>query len=203
MQRIIIAGIAGGIAMFVMMSIAHMSPISQIGISQMANDRPALAALENATGNRTGLYIFPSVDMKAKDAMARMDAAVKVEPFGIMAYQPPGSASGISAGKLIAEFLVELVQALIAAALLSVTVLAAYWSRVGFVTLVGLVSAVTTNLSYWNWYAFPASYTLANMAIEIAGFFAAGLAIAALLKPMKAAAPKPRDVSATPAEGHA
>lgn len=185
MGRIILAAIAGGFAMFVMMSIAHMSPVSQIGFSQMSDDGPVLAALQKATGNKTGLYIFPAVDMKAKDAMAKMDAATKVEPFGIMAYQPPGH-MGISPKLLITEFLVEIAQSLIAATLLSFAMLTAYWSRVGFVALVGLVSAITTNISYWNWYAFPTSYTLANMGIELVGFIAAGLAIAALVKPKAA-----------------
>src|SRR5215469_2752730 len=203
MQRIIIAGLAGAVAMFVMMAILHMSPVSQIGISQMTNDGPALAALQTATGNKTGLYLFPSVDMNAKDAMAKMDAATKVEPFGLMVYQPPGLVSGISPGRLFGEFLIEVVQTLIEATLLSFAVLTTYWSRVGFVTLVGLVSAVTTNGSYWNWYPFPLSYTLANMGIELAGFFVAGLAIAALLKPQKAAPQKQHALNGAAAESRA
>jgi hypothetical protein len=78
-----------------------------------------------------------------------------------------------------------------------------YWSRVGFVTLVGLVSAVTTNGSYWNWYPFPLSYTLANMGIELAGFFVAGLAIAALLKPQKSAPQKQHALNGAAAESRA
>ena len=185
MGRIILAGIAGSVAMFVMMSIMHMSPIAQIGISQMTNDGPALDALQKATGNKPGFYIFPAVDMKAKDAMAQMAARVKVEPFGVMAYQPPGSAGGFSPMLLAREFAKELVQSILLALLLSFVLLTAYWSRVGFVVLVGVVSTMTTNLSYWNWYAFPTSYTLANMTIEVAGFLAAGLVIAALLKPRR------------------
>jgi hypothetical protein len=78
MGRIILAGIAGSIAMFVMMSIMHVSPLAQTGFSQMTNDTPALDALQKATGNKPGLYIFPTVDMKAKDAMAQMAARMKV-----------------------------------------------------------------------------------------------------------------------------
>jgi hypothetical protein len=186
MGRIIFAGIAGGVAMFVVLSILHMSPIAQIGFSRMTNDAPALDALQKATGNKTGLYIFPTVDMKAKDAMAKMDARMKVEPFGFMAYQRPGTAAGISAGKLAAEFGKVLVQSILAALLLSFAMLAGYWSRVGFVALIGVVSTLTTNISYWNWYAFPTSYTLANMFIEFSGFVAAGLALAWLIKPRRA-----------------
>ena len=186
MGRIILAGIAGGVAMFVMLSILHMSPIAQIGFSQMTNDTPALDALQKATRNKTGLYIFPTVDMTQKDAMAKMDARMKVEPFGFMAYQPPGTASGISAGKLIGEFSKVTIQSILAALLLSFAALASYWGRVGFVAAIGLISTLTTNISYWNWYAFPTSYTLANMFIEFAGFIAAGLVLAWLIKPQRA-----------------
>ena len=119
MGRIILAGVAGSVAMFVMMSILHLSPVAQIGFSQMTNDAPALDALQKATRNKSGLYIFPTVDMKAKDAMAQMDARMKVEPFGIMAYQPPGVRGGPQVKLLVGEFVKEIVQSLIAAVLLS------------------------------------------------------------------------------------
>ena len=182
MGRIILAGIAGGVAMFVMISVLHISPISEIGISQMTNDTAALDALQKATGNKKGLYIFPTVDMKAKDAMAQMDARMKVEPFGIMAYQPPGTASGISPKLLATEFVKQVVQSIVVALLLSFAMLATYWGRVGFVAAIGAVATLTTNISYWNWYGFPTSYTLANMFIEFAGFVAAGLVLAAMVK---------------------
>jgi len=186
MGRIILAGIAGSIAMFVMMSILHMSPVAQIGFSQMANDTPALDALQKATGNKPGLYVFPTVDMKAKDAMAQMDARMKVEPFGIMAYQPPSALpGGFQLKLLVREFASEIVQSLVAALLLSFAVLATYWGRVGFVVLIGAVAAIATNVSYWNWYGFSTSYTFASIGIELASFFAAGLVLAVLIKPRR------------------
>lgn len=203
MGRVILAGIAGGAAMFVMIAILHLSPISEIGISQMPNDAAALDALQKATGNKTGLYIFPYVDMKQKDAMAKMDARMKIEPFGIMAYQPPGIASGIAPKQLVTEFAKQAVQSTLVALLLSLTMLATYAARVGFVALIGIVSTLTTNISYWNWYAFPTSYTLANMFIEFAGFFVAGLVIAALLRPAKPAPPKQQEIGVTASAGRA
>jgi hypothetical protein len=183
MGRVVLAGLAGGILMFVWTSIAHVAlPLGQIGFSQMADDAPALAALQTATGNKPGLYIFPTVDMTAKDAMAKGEAARKTKPSGIMVYQPPG-APGMTPMLLVREFVTEVIEALIAAVLLAQTSIGGYFGRIGFVTLVGIVSAIATNVSYWNWYAFPASYTLANMGVEIVGFLAAGLAIAGLVKP--------------------
>jgi hypothetical protein len=182
-MRILVAGILGGIAMFVWTSIAHVAlPLGQIGFSTMANEGPTLSAISAATGSKRGLYLFPSVDMNAKNAEAFEAAKLKTEPSGILVYQPPG-APGMTPKTLIHEFLTELVEALIAAALLAQTAIGAYLGRVGFVTLTGIVAALATNVSYWNWYGFPMSYTLANMGIEIVGFLVAGLAIAAWLRP--------------------
>lgn len=75
-----------------------------------------------------------------------------------------------------------LVEALLAAWLLSRTRLAGYASRVGFVFVVGLTAAITTNIPYWNWYGFPASYTMANITIQLVGFLIIGLVAAAVMK---------------------
>jgi len=143
----------------------------------------ALAKFQNAS--LPGLYIYPTVDMRSKDAMSKAEAVRKVMPSGILIYQPPG-VPGMTPKLLGTEFATEVVQALLAALLLSFAMIATYWGRVGFVVLVGLASAISTNISYWNWYSFPASYTLANMGIEIASFIAAALVIAALVKPKAA-----------------
>src|SRR5579863_7866706 len=86
MGRIVLAGVLGGVAMFVVMSIFHMSPVAQIGFSMMKDDAAALSALQTATDNKPGLYIYPTVDMKAKDAMAKAEAARKTNPSGILIY---------------------------------------------------------------------------------------------------------------------
>lgn len=181
--RILVAGILGGIVMYVWTSVAHVAlPIAQIGVSGMSHEDTVLPALNAATGMKRGFYFFPFVDMNAKNAMATEEAKLKVEPTGIVIYQPPGT-SGMTPIMLIREFLTELVEALIAAFLLAQTGIASYLGRVGFVALTGVVSTLATNVSYWNWYGFPANYTLANMFIEIVGFLLAGFAIAAWLRP--------------------
>jgi len=50
-------------------------------------------------------------------------------------------------------------------------------SRVGFVAMVGLAAAITT---------FPAAYTLGYGFTEFVGYVAAGLAIAAIVRPKAA-----------------
>ncbi len=180
-MRTILAGVVGAIAMFVWTSIAHVAlPLGQIGLSQIPDEAPVLASIQHAIGSGSGLYFFPWIDPKRSDAMAEETARMKVNPSGLLIYHPPG-AGGMTATMLIVEFVKEAVVSLIAAFLLARSVLFSYAARVGFVSAIGLAATLTTNLSYWNWYGFPTSYTLAAMLTEFVGYFAAGLAIAAIL----------------------
>jgi hypothetical protein len=95
-----------------------------------------------------------------------------------MIYHPPGSDEGMSAATLASEFAKETVQALIAAFLLSMSVLAGFGTRVAFVTLIGVSAGIATNASYFIWYGFPLDYTVAQIVIEIVGALFAGVAIA-------------------------
>jgi hypothetical protein len=88
----------------------------------------------------------------------------------------------MTTGQLVTEFLIEVLQALLVAFLLAQTRLVRFRSRLGFVAAVGVLAAIATNVSYWNWYGFPGAYTAAYMAIELVGIVCAGLAIAAVMK---------------------
>lgn len=182
-MRIIIAGIVGGIAMFIWTSIAHVAlPLGQIGFSQIPQEAQVLAAMHDSIGDKAGLYFFPWTDMKSKNATAEAEAKMKLNPSGLLIYHPPG-ATGMTSKLLINEFVKEAVISLIAAFLLAQTALAGYAARVGFVTLTGVAAGITTSVSYWNWYGFPTDYTIAYMSIDIISYLAAGLAIAAIIRP--------------------
>lgn len=181
-MKIVLAGLAGGIAMFVWTSIAHMAlPLGQTGFSQIPEEASVLTTMHHAIGDASGLYFFPWTDMKNSNAMADEAAKLKVNPSGLLIYHPPG-AGGMTTAMLIVEFAKEVAVSLIAAFLLARTILLSYAARAGFVALIGLAATLTTNVSYWNWYGFPGAYTAAYAAIDIIGYIVAGLAIAAVLK---------------------
>jgi hypothetical protein len=70
----------------------------------------------------------------------------------------------------------------IAVFLLGLTRLRTFVARVNFVLLIGVVVAIGTNLSYWNWFGFPWNYTLAAVFIQVVGFLCAGLVAALVLR---------------------
>jgi len=178
-MRIVIAGLLGAIAMFVWTSIAHVAtPLATIGFSKMSNEAAVLAAMHGNVGEKPGLYFFPWVDPNDPQLMAKSAALMKTNPAGLLIYKPPG-ASGDMTPMLVEEFVKELALSLIAAFLLSLTMIAGFWKRVGFVTLAGVIAPLGADVSYWIWYGFPTSYTLSQITIEVVGAFVAGLAIAA------------------------
>jgi hypothetical protein len=181
-SRIILAGVAGGIAMYIWGSLAHgVLPLGTIGVREIGGDEPALLGLLHTTvGESSGLYIFPSSGQKT-GAMKNYDQKLAANPSGLLIYHPPGEKS-LTPGQLIAEFLAELCEALLATYLLAQTRLVSFAARVGFVTVAGLLASLPTNLSYSIWYGFPGNYTIGYMAIQIIGFFVAGLAIAGLTR---------------------
>jgi hypothetical protein len=182
-MRILLAGLLGGIAMFVWTSIAHMAtPLAAIGFSKMHHEQVVLDAMKQGVGDHAGLYFFPWVDPNDPKMEEKSAALMKTNPSGMMIYRPAGASFGMGP-LLVKEFAKELAQSLLAALLLSLTLLTGYFARVGFVAVIGLFAALGTDVSYWIWYGFPASYTLAVITMNLVGAVAAGLAIAAIVKP--------------------
>ena len=183
-SRLAFASLAAGIAMYFWASIAHMAlPLGRIGVSQINTNEPAvLDAMRTSLGPGHGLYIFPSMgDASSPDAMKTYDAKLVDNPSGILIDNPPGAHS-LTPKQLITEFLAELLEAALAVYLLSFTRLTTLTSRIAFVAAIGFLASLPTNISYWNWYSFPGSYTLAYMFTEIVGFVIAGTVAALILR---------------------
>lgn len=187
-MRVLLAGILGGIVMFIWASIAHMAlPLGEAGITEIPNESAVLNSMQNNIGDNTGLYIFPGLGV-AKDAtreeknqaMKGMQQRIATNPSGILMYHPPGRqfAFGKSLG---IEFSTELLEAILVIWLVAQTRIATVGGRVGFVLVAGILAAITTNVSYWNWYGFPGVYTASYMLIEIIGFFLVGIVAALIL----------------------
>jgi len=185
--RVLMAGLAGGVAMFVWASLAHMVlPLGGVGITEIpSNETALLESMHQSLGNASGFYLFPSFGFESaasrNDAMKNYDAKLVTNPSGLLIYHPPGAKS-LTPGLLMTEFLVELLEALLAVWLLAQTAITSLGGRIGFVATAGLLASLPTNVSYWNWYGFPGSYTASYMAIQIAGFAIAGTAAALILR---------------------
>lgn len=185
MGRILLAGLLGGIAMFIWTSLAHtVLPLGQMGVQEIANDAPVIATLQGALGDRDGLYIFPGSGngAKSEDAASRktMEERTAKEASGLLVYHPPGrdTAMGPYIGK---ELALEIFQALILAWLISTSTASGLGGRTLAAVGVGLVVAVATNGSNRIWYGFPTDFTFAAILIQVVAYAVAGAVIAAIL----------------------
>ncbi len=192
--RIVLAGVLGGIAMFVWSATAHLAtPLGEVGIKELPNEQPVLAALEQHVGKAHGLYLFPGTGLgpgatraDKRAAMPKVLEKMKTGPSGLLLYHEAGHGISFTPDRLLLEFLTELTEALLAAWLLAQTRVVSYARKVWFVVVVGVAAAITTNLPYYTWYGFPRRYTAAYMLVEVVGYLCAGLVIAGLLKSARA-----------------
>jgi hypothetical protein len=193
-KRIILAGVLGAVAMFIWTAIAHMAtPLADAGISEIPNEEAVLAAMESGIGAKGGLYMFPGMGLgpdathaQQSEAMKDYEAKLAKNPSGLLLYHPAGSRAMEMPKHLTIEFITQLVQGLLMVALLAQTRLVTFGGRVAFVTVAGILAAITTNVSYWNWWGFPATYTFPYMFIRIVGFFVLGLVAAFMLRKSEA-----------------
>jgi len=188
-MKILLAGVIGGIVMFIWTSIAHMAlPLGEAGINEIPNESAVLGAMQSSISDKTGLYIFPGLGVgknatreEKSEAMKQMQQKMAANPSGILMYHPPGRPFAF--GKSLAvEFSTEVLQAILVIWLLAQTRIGSFGGRVGFVLIAGILAAITTNVSYWNWYGFPGVYIASYILIEIVGFFLVGIVAALLLR---------------------
>lgn len=188
-KRVVIAGILGGLTMFVWLFVAHeFLPLGELGVQEIPNDGPVLTAMQAAIP-QAGLYLFPGMGLGPNPTMQQRNAAMPAymkkyeqSPHGILVYHPPSGAFNFGAA-LAKEGAINLLEAFLVAWLLSLAAAGrAYSARAGFVVILGVLAAVTTNLEYWNWYNFPGNYVAGYMVTQIIGFTLVGLVVAAFVK---------------------
>ena len=186
-MRILLAGILGGIVMFVWTSITHMAlPLGEAGINEIPNESAVLSAMQSSIGDKTGLYIFPGLGVgtnatreEKSEAMKQMQQRIAANPSGILMYHSPRPSVRIWQ---IARYRIQHRSAPSNSGNLAQTRSGSFAGRVGFVLIAGILAAITTNVSYWNWYGFPGVYIGSYMLIEIVGFVLVGVAAGLVLR---------------------
>ncbi len=103
----------------------------------------------------------------------------------MLIYSPTGK-EPMPPSTLLIELFTDIVAAFIAAFLLG-KMSGTFRSRVTAVMLMGLFAWVAISWPYWNWYEFPASFTIAEGIDQVVGWLFAGLAMAKIMKPSQTA----------------
>lgn len=182
-----LGGLVGGLVIFFWGAVAHMaSPLGTMGISRIdpAREDAFLASLKGSV-DAPGLYFLPGLDMigtPSESEQKAWEAKLASGPSGIMVITPSGG-EAITPRQLLTEFGTGILASLLAGGLLLSTRLC-YARRVLFVAGLGLFGWLSIGLPYWNWYKFPTAFTGALLIEECVGWLLAGLAIAAIVKPV-------------------
>ena len=182
-MRILIAGILGGIAMFIWGAVAHtVLPLGEAGMHVGTPSAATLAALKQDSGGAgAGIYMLPSptnevmADEKAMQAFASEHGN---DAYAFVVYQPGGNPVMSDMGPaLIKQFASDTLAALVVAFVLALGAFG-FGKRVMIAGALGLFSWLTISVPYWNWYLFPLDFTLANLVEQVVGWLIAGAAMA-------------------------
>lgn len=189
-KKILLGGVVGGIVIFVWSAISHIVlPLGEVGIKDLPNEEMVVTAMR-ANITDPGFYFFPGMGLSAgmskeekQASMQRWQEKYRQGPNGILIYHPQGQDPMMAKGLLI-ELLSNIAGALVAAYLLAKAVvgIASFGGKVLFVLLLGLFASLAIDISYWNWYGFPGSYTLVQIIDQVVGWGLAGLVLAAIIK---------------------
>lgn len=189
-MRVIIGGVAGGVAMFMWGALSHMVlQWEEATIKDFPNEEAVIPILQTNV-NSSGFYFFPGMGVlpsatkeQKAEAMKKWTEKYQAGPRGIMIYRTDGG-QAMAPKQLGLQLAAEIVAALVAAIVLAnATSLRSFGGRLILVTLLGLLPFCMVNFPYWNWYGFPDNYTLVQLGDKIATFFIGGIFLAAIVKP--------------------
>jgi hypothetical protein len=183
MYRILLSGLLGGVALFSWEFIAHdLTPLGTAGMGRLDNEDTIRAGFKQNV-SRPGLYYFPAPALapgmssaQQQEAMTKAVELTRTGPNGLLLVHD--GQEMITPRQLITQFVLDVLAMLMAAFLLARLPATVFFNRVLFVTALAFLPGLRTSLPMWNWYGFPAAYTAAQIAIDVVGFFAAGLILA-------------------------
>jgi hypothetical protein len=191
MKRTLLAGILGGLVLFIWSAAVHMNPITgPMGLSMLNEKEDTVVAVIRDNVPQPGMYFFPGMDMTkhmSKEDEAAWTAKYKAGPAGLLLIEPKGG-DPMMVSQLATEFILNFLCAIIAAFILASTV-GSYFRRVATVMLLGLFSWLGISMAYWDWYWFPFPLVALDAIDYVIGWLLAGFLIAKLIKPPALPAP--------------
>jgi hypothetical protein len=192
MGRTLLAVLLGAVIHFAWGYVSHVQlDWHERTTGNVPNETGLVSAL-GAAASEEKVYMFPPhPDKSATEAMLKeYQAKVKDGTSGLVMVNH-GGIEPWSPQQFGNAFLLELVATVMVVFVLVVTLPAqqTYLKRVFVVIVMGIFAAATRDLLFWNWMGYPLYYTAINAADCVVGWTAAGIVIAALVKPSAPAAP--------------
>ncbi len=180
-MRIVIAGLVGGLVMFLWGAVSHMLvPIGEMGMQVPTQQASAIAAL-GASTQGPGVYMYPSPpkdDWKDEAKMAAFAESARGQPYAFVVYQPGGNPVNDSmAPSLLRQWGSDTLAALVAAWILALGAFG-FGKRVLIAAALGSFAWLAISVPQWNWYQFPLDFTVGSLLGQVIGWTASGAAMA-------------------------
>ena len=180
-MRVLVAGLIGGIVMFIWGVAAHMAlGLGSVGIGQPVNETVALSGLQDGLGDQPGVYLLPSLDPKQMgDAAVVRAYSIKAvrSPYAWVVYQPRGTDMMQMGPQIGRQWASDTLASLALAFVMGLAVVS-FRRRVAIAAAAAVFAWLSSMLPYWNWYRFPLDCTLAALAEQLIGWLLAGAAMA-------------------------
>lgn len=179
-MRTFIAGLLGGLTLFVWGMLAHtVLPLGEAGMRQSKSEDAVIAVLqENMPA--TGVYMVPglSAEQMADDAAVKAyQEKAPTVPNAMIFYQENGRDGTQMGRNLLAEYLCNTLAALLVAIILALAPLSKA-RRILLSGGLGVFAWLSVSAPYWNWYRFPQEFSLANLAMLVLGWLLSGAVMA-------------------------
>ena len=180
-MRILVAGLIGGILMFLWGVAAHMAlGLGNAGFRLPADENAVLASLHQGLGGQAGIYVLPSLDPKKMNDPAEVIAysqkAIR-SPYAWVVYLPQGDDMTRMQQQIPRQWASDTLSALALAFVMGVGVLS-FRQRLAVALAAAVFAWLSLSVPYWNWYRFPLDFTLAALLEQLVGWLIAGAAMA-------------------------
>jgi hypothetical protein len=180
-MRVLVAGIFGGIVLFLWGFVAHMLlGLGNPGIHQPVHEDVVLSALHDGLGTQPGVYILPSLDpnqMSDPAATAAYGKKAAVSPYAWVVYEPQGTDMTRMGPQLVREWASDTLSALALACLMGMAAFG-FTKRLGIAVVATLFAWLSVMIPYWNWYRFPTALAIAELVEQVIGWLLAGAVMA-------------------------
>jgi len=180
-MRVLIAGIIGGILMFIWGAVAHMAlGLGNAGLRAPAHEDQVLSSLHAGLGTEPGVYILPWLGpehMSDPVALKAYGEKAQAVPYAWVVYLPQGEDMTKMTPQLMRQWASDTLAALALAFLMGWAALS-FRQRMSVAIVAALFAWLSVLAPYWNWYRFPTSLVEAALVEQLVGWLIAGAAMA-------------------------
>jgi hypothetical protein len=183
-QKILKCGLIGGFILFVWGAVAWtVLPFQKAYMFRFDNEKEVKNAIaDNAKCD--GIYMVPAPAPagSSQEDQASANQRISSGPFSMVAVSVNGQ-NPSNVGRAIATLIVKIIEVCLVAWLIFFVGGLDFNRLIRFVTMVGIVIALSVGIPLWIWFSFPAGFIIGMMSEIVVGWFIVSLALARILHP--------------------